>query len=175
MKITKITKLTNVILTLIFFVLVFYFNFRPIWFSLSLIFLSISQLLFAIFLKLDSKLYLFSILFFCGAFGIIKYYFSLPLSYYYFVYILILGLASLLVFAFFRQKFHLKVFVICALEVLLLVVYKMDFVTILEFSVLEIAFLLFIIQSISNRVHVNTRSNWLWTLHQVKTATTKKK
>ncbi len=159
MKITRITKLINVILTLLFFILVFYFNLKPIWFSLSLIFLSTSQLFFAIFLKLDSKLYLFSILFLCGVWGIVKFYYAMPLSFYYFVYILILGLSSFLIFAFFRQKFHLKVFVICALEVLLLVVYKMEYVTILEFVLIEIAFLLFIIQNISKRVHVNTRSN----------------
>lgn len=139
--------------------MIYFLRLENIWFSLALVFLSVPSLISAISQKLDSKLHQFSLLFLCGTFGILQNYNNIPIKDFYFIYIFIFGLASFSIFVFFRQKFHLKVFVICLFEVLLLIVYKMHYVTILEFVLLEIAFLLLVTQNLAKRIYINTRSN----------------
>lgn len=159
MKQTHQKKIFNAFLLVLYFAIIYCFNLENIWFSLALVFLSVPSLFSLVTQKLDSKLHQFSLLFYCGIFGILQNYYNLPAKDFYFVYIFIFGLASFSIFVFFRQKFHLKIFVICSCEVLLLIMYKIQYVTILEFILLEIAFLLLISQNLAKRIYVNTRSN----------------
>ena len=133
--------------------------FQRVWFSSALVLVSI-MLLFrsAIFVQ-DSKLWLGSFLLLSGVFGVYKQFYGINLFMTYPVYIFIFGLSSLIVFAIFRQNIHLKVFVICSLEVLLLGVYKFAYVNFLEFLFLQIALALFVLTNMAKRANINTRSN----------------
>ncbi len=175
LKVTQIIKLTNIILLALYLLLLVFAKLQNIWFSLALIFLSVPCFLRSYFFKIDSRLYVGVLLLLCGIFGVLVNYYNLNLNVYYPTYIMIVGLASFFVFAFFRQKFHLKVFVICLLEVLLLVVYKLLYISLQEFLLIELSLAIFIIANISKRIFINTRSNkWLTFLWQ-KTDTIKKK
>ncbi len=133
--------------------------FQRVWFSSALVLVSI-MLLFrsAIFVQ-DSKLWLGSFSLLSGVFGVYKQFYGINLFMTYPVYIFIFGLSSLIVFAIFRQNIHLKVFVICSLEVLLLGVYKFAYVNFLEFLFLQIALALFVLTNMAKRANINTRSN----------------
>lgn len=159
LKATQIVKIIDVCLIILYVFLLAFGGQTKIWFSLALILLSVPSFFRAYFFRLDSKVYLGSILLFCGLFGIFTQRYQLDLKVFYPAYIFILGLSSFLVFVFFRQKFHLKVFVICILEVLLLVVYKLLYISLVEFLLLELAFLIFLSTNISTRIFINTRSN----------------
>lgn len=159
MKITNLIKTVNCILLISYIIILISFNLYNIWFSMALIFISIPTLIECAFFKLDSKLWFGSFLMFCGVFGVIKTILGLSFSFVYPMYILIVGLSSFLVFAIFRQNIHLKVFVISFFEVLLLGIYKFAYVTLIEFWLLQIAFLLFISSRLLIRAKINTGSN----------------
>lgn len=132
---------------------------RDVWFSVWLILVSFPLLVRSACFVQDSKLWLGSFLLFCGIFNLYCNFYDLPLKTVYPVYIFIFGLASLLVFAIFRQNIHLKVFGICFFEVVLLGIYKFAYITLIEFLFIQIAFLLFVIFKLLVRAKINTRSN----------------
>ena len=159
LKITQTIKLIDCFLIILYTCSITIGKLQNIWFSLALICLSVPCFFRAYFFKIDSRLYLGTLLFFYGIFGVCIIHYNLDLKMYYPIYIMIIGLASFFVFAFFRQKFHLKVFVICLLEVLLLVVYKLLYISLMEFLLLELSIVIFILANVSKRVFINTRSN----------------
>lgn len=159
MKATRILRVFDILLLGIYIALMFSPAFQRVWFSSALVLVSI-MLLFrsAIFVQ-DSKLWLGSFSLLSGVFGVYKQFYGINLFMTYPVYIFIFGLSSLIVFAIFRQNIHLKVFVICSLEVLLLGVYKFAYVNFLEFLFLQIALALFVLTNMAKRANINTRSN----------------
>ena len=149
MKISIILK----ILKALFFVVYLFFlllpNMTNIWFSLLLVFISILILFKAVCFVNDSKLWLGTFLLCVACFDILKVLFQLDFNDVYMIYIFIFGFASLQVFVFFRQNIHLKVFVFCTLEVLLLGISKFAYVTEFEFWYMQIMFLIYIISRLS--------------------------
>ena len=129
------------------------------WFSLFILFLSITLLIKSAFFVQDSKLWFGSFLLFVAIFNIYIHFYNLRLAIVYPLYILIFGLSSFLVFAVFRQNIHLKVFVICLFEVILLDIYKFDYINMIEFIFIQVAFILFILTNMLVRAKINTRSN----------------
>ncbi len=133
--------------------------FQKIWFSTALVLVAVMLLLTSAFFVQDSKLWLGSFFMLAGVFGVYKQFYGFDLFNVYPVYIFIFGLASLIVFAIFRQNIHLKVFVICTLEVLLLGIYKFAYVNLWEFVFLQVALVLFVLTNMAKRANINTRSN----------------
>ena len=133
--------------------------FQKIWFSTALVLVAIILLLASAFFVQDSKLWLGSLLMLSGGFGVYKQFYGFNLFNVYPVYIFIFGLASLIVFVIFRQNIHLKVFVICSVEVLLLGIYKFAYVNLWEFIFLQVALVLFVLTNMAKRANINTRSN----------------
>lgn len=159
MKITIFLKIINIFLSAGYIYIISTTNLIDAWFSVSLIFISISLLVRSICFVQDSKLWFGSFLLFVGIFGIFTYFYNLPFKLTYPIYILIFGFSSFLVFAIFRQNIHLKVFVLCFFEVLLLSIYKFAYLTLLEFCILQTFYLLFVISKLFVRAKINTRSN----------------
>lgn len=159
MKVNILLKIIDVLLIGLYVTLIFFPAFQKIWFSTALVFVAISLLLRSAFFVQDSKLWLGSFFMLCGVFGVYKTFYGINLSIIYPIYILIFGLASFIVFVIFRQNIHLKVFVICSLEVLLLGVYKFAYVSLWEFIFLQVALLLFVSLNMAKRANINTRSN----------------
>lgn len=159
MKITIFLKILNFILFIIYCVGLSLFNFKTIWFSFFITLLSIPILIKSAYFVQDSKLWLGTFLLFSGILGFYKTFYNLPLKLIYPMYILIFGLSSFIVFAIFRQNIHLKVFVICLLEVILLGIYKFAYVNLMEFLFIQIALIIFVVTSLLIRAKINTRSN----------------
>ncbi len=159
MKENILLKIVDVCLLGFYVFLMFTPAFQKIWFSTALVFVAVMLLLRSAFFVQDSKLWLGSFLMICGVFGVYQQFYGINMSIIYPIYIFIFGLASLIVFAIFRQNIHLKVFVICSLEVLLLGIYKFAYVNLWEFVFLQVALLLFVLSNLAKRANINTRSN----------------
>ncbi len=159
MKINILLQIVDVCVLGLYIVLMFTSAFQKIWFSTSLVFMSVLLLLRSAFFVQDSKLWLGSFLMLCGVFGVYRQFYDMNLFIIYPIYILIFGLASLIVFAIFRQNIHLKVFVLSILEVLLLSIYKFAYVNLWEFVFLQVALVLFVLTNLAKRANINTRSN----------------
>ncbi len=159
MKITIFLKILNVFLFGLYSFCLFNSELRQVWFSLFILFLSIPILVKSAYFVQDSKLWLGSFLLFVSIFNIYIHFYGLSFRIVYPVYILIFGLSSFLVFAIFRQNIHLKVFVICIFEVLLLSIYKFAYITTIEFIFIQSIFVLFVITNMLVRAKINTRSN----------------
>ena len=137
LKITIALKIINVLISVIYIILLLIYNLKEVWFSLAIILISVPTLIKAIYFNLDSKLWLGSFLLLNGILGVVKNEMNLSFSIIYPIYILTIGLASFSVFAIFRQNIHLKVFVICFFEVLLLGIYKFALITFVEFLLIH--------------------------------------
>ncbi len=159
MKITIFLKIFNLFLICLYAFCLFNIELRQVWFSLFILFLSIPILIKSAYFVQDSKLWLGSFLLFIAIFNIYVHFYGLRFSFVYPVYILIFGLSSFLVFAIFRQNIHLKVFVICVFEVLLLSIFKFAYITTFEFVFIQVIFVLFVITNMLVRAKINTRSN----------------
>ena len=159
MKITILTKIFNFVLLSLYIILITLLNLNKVWFSLALILISIPILIKSMYYVLDSKLWFGSFLLLCGVFGVFKTFYGLEFTFIYPIYILIFGLSSFLVFAIFRQNIHLKVFVICFFEVVLLSIYKFAYISLTEFCFIQAAFLIFVLTNMLVRAKINTRSN----------------
>ena len=159
MKVNILLKIVDGLLIGLYVALMFMPAFQKIWFSTALGLVAITLLLASAFFVQDSKLWLGSLLMLSGVFGVYKQFYGFNLFNVYPVYIFIFGLASLIVFVIFRQNIHLKVFVICSLEVLLLGIYKFAYVNLWEFVFLQVALVLFVLTNMAKRANINTRSN----------------
>ena len=159
MKITIYLKYLELALIFLYGVLLFIPNIRTIWFSTFLIMSSIPLFIKSLYFLQDSKLWLASLLLQFGIFGVLCQNFKLTIDMIYPMYVLIFGFSSFLVFVIFRQKIHLKVFVICVLEVVLLGIFKFEYISLVEFLFLQIVFLTYIIFKLLERLIINFRSN----------------
>ena len=159
MKINIWIKILDCFLFLVYLFLITMTPLKRAWFSIFMIFFSIPLFFKSAFFVQDSKLWAGCFLLLCGTFGVYLNLYDLPLSVYYPIYILIFGLSSFIVFALFRQNIHLKVFVLCFLQVLLLCIYKFAYISLIDFIILQIAFALFVLTRLLIRAKINTRSN----------------
>lgn len=99
------------------------FPFHKNWFSFGLIALSLTLFPRYIFYGIDTNLWAGVLLILCGGFGIISFFYKLSLIYNFVGYIFCFGISSLIIFLFFRQIFHLKIFTFSLLFDIILVVY----------------------------------------------------
>lgn len=132
---------------------------RQYWFSIACVFIGIYALLYCYMYKLDSSLY-YGIL--VVGVGIASFYqTSFRLSFYFFypVYLLCFALASFAVFARFRQKIHFKLFAILALEGILIIVYKLNYLNFLQLVIINGVYLLFVLINAIIRVKRNLKEN----------------
>lgn len=99
------------------------FPFYKNWFSFGLIALSLTLFPRYVFYGIDTNLWVGLVLILCGAFGIVSEFYKLNLVYNFVGYIFSFGISSLIIFLFFRQIFHLKIFTFALLFDIILVVY----------------------------------------------------
>lgn len=130
-----------------------------IWFSAAVSLLGINVLLKGWFFELDSCMYLASFLIFVGIASYIQDFFMIDAAVFYPWYIFALAFASLMVFSIFRQKIHLKLFVIVCIEVLLLFLYKFFVLPKLIFYVINSLYLLAILLFFINSIRKNAKTN----------------
>lgn len=134
-------------LTLIGVYLYFIFNnffgidFSDVWFSLGLVFISLPLFCRSIYFKSDSSLWASSLLIWCGIAGIYKNAYFVDMSLFYPIYIFSLSFASFIVYVFFRQKIHFKLFALILLEVIILLSYKLNYLPKHIFLLVNIAYL----------------------------------
>lgn len=123
----------------------FLYSLENAWFFYAILFISITQFSRAFYLKLDSSFYIASLLLFLGFVGIIQYVFLLKLKDIYPLYIFSVPFASFMVFVFFRQNIHLKIFAILSGLVLILYIYKVNIISNFVFTICISLYLLFIL------------------------------
>jgi len=104
------------------------FELYNIWFSVSLLLISLYELLYSYLFKLDSALYLGSLLTNFALATCLKYFYTYSLYAYYPVYILCFAMAHFTVFVFFRQIIHFKLFAFLLVEAILLIGYKANLI-----------------------------------------------
>lgn len=114
-----IVYITLLILSVFGIIFPFYKN----WFSFGLIALSLTLFPRYIFYGIDTNLWAGVLLILCGGFGIISFFYKLSLIYNFVGYIFCFGISSMIIFLFFRQIFHLKIFTFSLLFDIILVVY----------------------------------------------------
>lgn len=128
------------------------------WFSLAILILGFNSLLKSWFWELDSSLFIGSMLIFIGVASLIQNFFMFDIENFYPWYIFSLSFASIMVFSIFRQKTHLKLFVISCLEVIILFIYKARLLPNILFYVINTLYLLFILTLFIRSYKKNTRS-----------------
>lgn len=159
MKINILIKINRCILLTLYIVLVLLTKLYSVWFSLALIFISIPTLIKSAYYNLDSKLWFGVFFMLSGIVGIYMKSINIDIQNYYYMYILMIGVSSLLVFSFFRQNIHLKVFVFSFFEVLLLVIQRLKLLTSFEFGLVQGVIILYIIIDLTKRAEINFGSN----------------
>ena len=136
------------------------FPFYKSWFSYALIFLSLLVLPRFILFNVDTNLWAFNLLFLCGFFGVLKSYFKLNTMYSVCGYIICVSVSSFLMFVFFRQIFHFKLFTFLFLSAIILIVYECNFINFwLTISLLSIIAGIFVI-SLTKTILRNMRKVW---------------
>lgn len=136
------------------------YPFYKSWFSYSLMFLSFLILPRFVVYNVDTNLWAFNLLFLCGGFGILKNFYSLTTTYSIAGYMLCVSISSFLMFVFFRQIFHFKLFTFLTLFVIILIVYENNLINFWAMIVLLLTiagmFAVFLIKTILR----NMRKVW---------------
>ncbi len=163
MKKTKILLFCALLLTATFvglmFVVINNIQLYNYWFSIACLFLGVYTFVYCIMFKLDSSLYYSTLLTTFGLFSFFQKFNGLTFRFFYPFYILSFSLASFAVFAFFRQKIHFKLFAILAIECILLVMYKTEFLSFLQMLIANGVFLLFVLANAIFRINRNLKEN----------------
>lgn len=128
-------------------------------FFFCLIFLGVLCMFRCIYLKLDSNLYVGSVLLFVGCVGVVQNSGFIDISFYTSLYVFSFCFASLMVFVFFRQNIHLKLFAIVFTLVLILFMYERNLFGLEIFTALIFMYLLFLFAMI----------NYVWSKNQRRT------
>ena len=118
---------------------------QEIWFFLALILIAIPFLVKSYLFNVDASAYLGSQLLFCGIMGGLSKVFMLHFSVVYPWYIFSFAFASFIVFVFFRQNIHFKIFAIITVEVLILLMYKLNFLNYLAFWIVNGIYLAYVL------------------------------
>ena len=131
------------------------FPFYKNWFSFGLIALSLTLFPRYVFYGIDTNLWVGLVLILCGAFGIVSEFYKLN-----FGYIFSFGISSLIIFLFFRQIFHLKIFTFALLFDIILVVYANGLLSL--WAMISLLVLTAVIATIFavNAIISNTRKVW---------------
>ena len=159
MKINILIKISRYILLSTYIVCILFTKLYNVWFSLALIFVSIPTLIKSAYYNLDSKLWFGVFFILSGILGIYLQSKNLDIQNFYYLYILLFGVSSLLVFSIFRQNIHLKVFVFSFFEVLLLVIQRLKLLTSFEFWLVQVVIILYIIIDLTKRAEINIGSD----------------
>lgn len=145
--ILRIIAIINILIFLyaIFAKKIFALEVQEIWFFLALILIAIPFLVKSYLFYVDASAYLGSQLLFCGIMGGLSKIFMLDFSIVYPWYIFSFAFASFVVFAFFRQNIHFKIFAIITVEVLILLMYKLNFLNYLAFWIVNGIYIAYIL------------------------------
>ena len=128
-----------------------------IWFSLAMLFIGIYALVKSHLYMLDSFMY-FGILNVLFAFATAyKFLSGIKLNFYYPVYFLCFAISHLAVFVKFRQNIHFKLFAILATQGILLITYKINFLSQSALIAINIAFIIFVAFNAIYRLRKNLR------------------
>lgn len=127
------------------------------YFYFALVFISFLLFFRSFYLKLDSSLYSGSLILFVGIVGIIQNVKLINIPFYTSLYVFSLCYASLMVFFFFRQNIHLKLFAIVFALVIILFMYETAFITFNLFLTFLFLYLLFVFVMINYVLKKNQR------------------
>lgn len=143
----------------IFFVFNSFFgiDFSDVWFSLALIFVSFPLFCRSIYFCSDSSLWISSLLIWCGIAGIFKNIYLINMSLFYPIYIFSIPFASFIVYLFFRQKIHFKIFALILIEVIILISFKLNYLPKNIFLLINICYCTLLVLWFIIRLSVNTR------------------
>jgi len=130
---------------------------HKLWFSTALFFLGSILLLRSAFYRIDSSLWCAVFFAACSVTGYLGYLYRFDSWKLAAGYLFAAGYASLLVFVFFRQIFHIKTFAILSGAVLLLLLYCTDVLGNLSFSILGPSYVFVILGIIFYSVGRNTK------------------
>ena len=133
------------------------FSLYNIWFSLLIFYLSIYVFIYAYLYKLDSALYYAVLLLSYAIATFYRYIIAVEYKNFYPIYLLCFSIAHLAVFVVFRQYIHFKLFAILSLECILLISYKINYITIWSVIQLNVLFILFIFINFVYRLRKNLR------------------
>lgn len=155
---TRILKIVEATLFVLLVVLTIFFKLENYWFTISLFYISLILIgRFLIFKSESNIYYALFLLIFSISIAVINY-FNFD-NFYIFVSILFsLCCASVSVYLFFRQSFHIKLVAIYFLEVLLLVIYRLGYIKLLDFTLVQSIYISFVLYAVMKRVKVNLRS-----------------
>ena len=159
MKINILIKINRYILLTLYIVLVLFTKLYNVWFSLALIFVSIPTLIKSAYYNLDSKLWFGVFFMLSGILGIYMKSLNVDIQNFYYMYFLMFGMSSFLVFSIFRQNIHLKVFVFSFFEVLLFSIQRLKLLTSFEFCLVQGVIILYIIIDLTKRAEINIGSD----------------
>lgn len=172
MAIIRAVKRINFFRLFIFFVLTAYatllmlsifgviFPFYKTWFSYGLIFISILLVPRFISFGIDTNLWAGSVLFLCGSFGVIRFYENISTLYSLAGYLFCFGLSSLIMFCFFRQIFHLKIFTFMLFSAIIIFVYESGAISLIAFIISLVSVFAFALFFAIKTILSNTRKVW---------------
>lgn len=143
----------------IFFIFNSFFgvDFSDVWFSLALVFVSFPLFCRSIYFNSDSSLWASSLLIWCGIAGIYNNVYLVSMSMFYPIYIFSVSFASFIVYVFFRQKIHFKLFALILLEVIILMSYKLNYLPNNIFLLINICYCTLLVLWFIIRLSINTR------------------
>ena len=159
MKINILIKISKYVLLITYIMCLIFTELKCVWFSLALIFIAVPMLVKSAYYNLDSKLWFGVFFMLSGILGIYMKSINSDIQNFYYMYILLFGISSLLVFSIFRQNIHLKVFVFSFFEMLLLVIQRLKLLTSFEFWLVQGAIILYIIIALGKRAEINIGSD----------------
>lgn len=142
---------------MLLYIALMFTSFNRKYFSVAVLLIAAYTFVKFVIFKHDSKLF-FSVFMASISFFVFK-----DISFYNAVNIFLLitfsfCLASFTIFVFFRQKFHLKVIVFCLFQMLLLYIYKNNFIFPKYYATVQIALIIILVYSLLKRVKINFRS-----------------
>ena len=162
-------KRSNFLKLFIFFVFITYglllllsvfgviFPFYKLWFSYLLIFISLLLVPRFINYGIDTNLWIGTALMLCGGFGVVRFYVEISTLFSISGYLACVGVASLIMFFFFRQIFHLKIFTFMLLFAIIIFVYGSGAISLLTFIISLVASFAFALIFAIKAIISNTR------------------
>lgn len=157
----KILLTTSIILTGSFvfglFIKIGELRLKHIWFSLALVCIGLYSLVYSYMYNLDSITY-FGVLVIAFAFATaIRFLTMISFNNFYPIYFICFAVAHFAVYVLFRQFIHFKVFAFFLIESILLITYKLKFLSFLELTSINVEFLIIVAINVAIRLKKNLR------------------
>lgn len=157
----RVLFLVSVVEIIVFCILMFtkFNNFatNKIWFSLALGLIGLYSFLYYIAYRLDSSLYYCVLLITFAMTTAYRFINQIEFVNFYPVYMMCFAMAHVTIFVTFRQIIHLKVFAILALEVILLMCYKNNYIPLGLVIAINIIYVLLVLMNTIIRARRNLR------------------